>query len=163
MTHIMEHILTICGTCASCAALRCAVLCCAVLCCAVLCSAVLSHSCSQGVHDCNAQVGQILFHGRISKSNRMLPFTTQIIEVVSAHYPPNLPTPSEATSAVADQIARPTDAVPVRDPESGQAQTSGDTNSQLAQQTAFPGLQVSPPFIANTLEEKLVCIGHQRS
>ncbi len=85
----------------------------------------------------------------------MLPFTTQIIEVVSAHYPPNLPTPSEATSAVADQIARPTDAVPVRDPESGQAQTGGDTNSQLAQQTAFPGLQVSPLLTANTFREKL--------
>lgn len=91
----------------------------------------------------------------------MLPFTTQIIEVVSAHYPPNLPAPSEATSAIADQIARPTDAVPVRDPESGQAQTSGDTNSQLAQQTAFPGLQVCLPL--NSLEESLVCIGHQRS
>jgi len=167
MMHMMEQMLTVFGTYASCAVLCCAVLCCAVLCCAVLCCAVLCCavlcSCSLKVHDCNAQVGQILFHGRISKSNRMLPFTTQIIEVVSAHYPPNLPTPSEATSAVADQIARPTDAVPVRDPESGQAQTSGDTNSQLAQQTAFPGLQVSPPFIANTLEEKLVCIGHQRS
>ncbi|KAL0019515.1 hypothetical protein WJX77_001319 [Trebouxia sp. C0004] len=73
----------------------------------------------------DVEVGQILFHGCISKSNRMLPFTTQIIEVVSAHYPPNLPTPSEATSAIADQIARPTDTVPVRDPESGQAQTGG--------------------------------------
>ncbi|KAL0018632.1 hypothetical protein WJX77_009530 [Trebouxia sp. C0004] len=89
----------------------------------------------------DVEVGQILFHGCISKSNRMLPFTTQIIEVVSAHYPPNLPTPSEATSAIADQIARPTDTVPVRDPESGQAQTGGETNSQLIQQTAFPGLQ----------------------
>ncbi len=93
----------------------------------------------------------------------MLPFTTQIIEVVSAHYPPNLPTPRQATSAVADEVARPTDAVPVRDPESGEAQTGGDTHSQLAQQTAFPGLQVSLPFTANTLEETLVCIGHQRS
>ena len=73
----------------------------------------------------------------------MLPFTTQIIEVVAAHYPPNLPTPGEAVSAVADEAARPTAAAPVADPDTGQAQTAGDANTQLAQQTAFPGVQVS--------------------
>lgn len=119
------------------------VLCTAVHCCNISCCASCRHSTGCRLYDWDAQVGQILFHGRISKSNRMLPFTTQIIEVVAAHYPPNLPTPNEAASAVADAIARPTDAVPVRDPESGQAQRGGDSNSQVAQQTAFPGLQVS--------------------
>ena len=72
----------------------------------------------------------------------MLPFTTQIIEVVAAHYPPNLPSPSDAASAVADELARPTEVVPVADRGSGQAQVAVDSNQQLAQQTAFPGLQV---------------------
>lgn len=84
----------------------------------------------------------MLFHGRISKSNRMLPFTTQIIEVVAAHFPPNLPSPSDVAAAVAEDMAHPTETVPVADPESGQAQLAQDSNRQLAQQTAFPGLQV---------------------
>lgn len=88
------------------------------------------------------QIGQILFHGRISKSNRMLPFTTQIIEVVSAHYPPNLPSPGEAVSAAVDAAASPRSAAPVADPNTGHAQLDSN-NAQLAQQTAFPGLQVS--------------------
>ena len=91
---------------------------------------------------CAAQVGQILFHGRISQHNSMLPFVTQIIEVMAALYPPNLPTPGEAMTAVAQEAAQPTASVPVRDPETGQAQTSADSGTQLAQQTAFPGLQV---------------------
>jgi len=41
MMHMMEQMLTVFGTYASCAVLCCAVLCCAVLCCAVLCCAVL--------------------------------------------------------------------------------------------------------------------------
>ena len=88
------------------------------------------------------QVGQILFHGRISKSNRMLPFTTQIIEVVSAHYPPNLPTPGDAVAAAVEEAASPRSAAPVADPDTGHAQVDSN-NAQLAQQTAFPGLQVS--------------------
>ena len=97
------------------------------------------------------QVGQILFHGRIAKSNRMLPFTTQIIEVVAAHYPPNFPTPAGTAAAVADELAHPTDAVPVADPESRQAQVAADSNQQLAQQTAFPGLQVPALLFAYRL------------
>ena len=89
------------------------------------------------------QVGQILFHGRISKSNRMLPFTTQIIEVVAAHYPSNLPTPGDAAAAAVEEAASPRAAAPVEDPNTGHAQVDSN-NVQLAQQTAFPGLQVSP-------------------
>ena len=88
------------------------------------------------------QIGQILFHGRVSKSNRMLPFTTQIIEVVTAHYPPNLPSPGATVAAVVEEATSPRLAAPVADPNTGHTQV--DSNDvQLAQQTAFPGLQVS--------------------
>lgn len=86
----------------------------------------------------------MLFHGRIAKSNRMLPFTTQIIEVVAAHYPANVPSPAELAETVAQQAQDPTEAVPVRDPNTGQAETAHATGTQLTQQTAFPGLQASP-------------------
>ena len=89
------------------------------------------------------QVGQILFHGRISKSNRMLPFTTQIIEVMSAHYPSNLYSPGDVVAAAVEEAASPRSAAPVADPITGHAQVDSN-NVQLAQQTAFPGLQVSP-------------------
>lgn len=72
----------------------------------------------------------------------MLPFTTQIIEVVSAHYPPNLPTPGDAVAAAIEEAASPRSAAPVADPATGHAQVDSN-NAQLAQQTAFPGLQVS--------------------
>lgn len=74
----------------------------------------------------------------------MLPFTTQIIEVVAAHYPSNVPTPADLAEAVAEEAQEPTDAVLVRDPDTGQAQTAPAANgAQLIQQTAFPGLQAS--------------------
>ena len=73
----------------------------------------------------------------------MLPFTTQIIEVVAAHYPSNLPSPADAAAAVVEEATSPRSTAPVADPETGQAQTD-NANAQLAQQTAFPGLQVAP-------------------
>lgn len=74
----------------------------------------------------------------------MLPFTTQIIEVVAAHYPSNLPSPGDVAAAVVEEANSPRSTAAVADPETGQAQTDGNTNAQLAQQTAFPGLQVAP-------------------
>lgn len=82
----------------------------------------------------------MLFHARFAKSNRMLPFTTQIIEVVAAHYPSNLPTPADLGEAVIDQATEPALPAPVNDPDTSQAQT-GAAGAQLTQQTAFPGLQ----------------------
>ena len=73
----------------------------------------------------------------------MLPFTTQIIQVVSAHYPSNLPTAGDALAATVEEAASPRSAAPVADPNTGHAQVDSN-NVQLAQQTAFPGLQVSP-------------------
>ena len=74
----------------------------------------------------------------------MLPFTTQIIEVVAAHYPPNMPSPADLANSVAEQAQEPTEAVPVKDPDSEQAQTANAAaGAQLTQQTAFPGLQAS--------------------
>lgn len=82
----------------------------------------------------------------------MLPFTTQIIEVVAAHYPPNVPTPADLAESVAEQAQAPTETVPVRDPNTGQAETSNAAGGpQLTQQTAFPGLQASKPMVALTL------------
>lgn len=74
----------------------------------------------------------------------MLPFTTQIIEVVAAHYPTNVPSPADLATSVVEQAQGPTEAVPVKDPDSDQAQTA-HAAAQLTQQTAFPGLQASEP------------------
>ena len=82
----------------------------------------------------------------------MLPFTTQIIEVVAAHYPPNIPSPSDLADSVAEQAQAPTETVPVRDPDTGQAETSHAAGgAQLTQQTAFPGLQASKPTLASMI------------